>query len=194
MFASAKDRRPFHTDWTDVQPRVGIAWKFAKDTVLRAGAGIFYRTAADLNYTNGFSQPTSYLNSLDGGLIPSAGLAGAYSLQDPFPNGILSPTGSSLGPLTGVGNAVSYESPDWPIPRTYEYSAGFQRELPFQLLFEASYSGSVTVHDEFPVQLDALPMPLFISGQSDPNYLKQQVPNPFYGILPLRRVSAAPRL
>jgi hypothetical protein len=184
LFASPNNRRPFNTDWTDLQPRVGVAWSFAPKTVLRAGAGIFYRTAADLNYTNGFSQPTSYLNSLDGGLTPSAGLTGPYSLDNPFPNGILSPTGSKLGLLTGIGNAVTYENPSRPIPRTYEYSAGFQRELPFQLLLEASYSGSITVHDAFPVQLDALSKQQFLEGQTNPSYLKEQIPNPFYGVLP----------
>jgi hypothetical protein len=184
LFASSKNRRPFQTDWTDLQPRVGVAWTFAPKTVLRAGAGIFYRTAADLNYTNGFSQSTSFLNSLDGGLTPSAGLTGPYSLQNPFPNGILSPKGAASGLLTDVGNSITYENPSRPVPRTYEYSVGFQREFPFQLLFEGSYSGSLTVHDAFPVQLDALSMQQFLLGQADPNYLKQQVSNPFYGILP----------
>src|SRR5262249_48854895 len=64
LFASSSNRRPFRTDWTDLQPRIGIAWNVAPKTVLRAGAGIFYRTAADLNFTSGFSQSTSYLNSL----------------------------------------------------------------------------------------------------------------------------------
>src|SRR5262249_2563975 len=48
-FASAGNRRPYDTDWTDIQPRLGVAWNFAPKTVFRAGFGIFYRTATQLN-------------------------------------------------------------------------------------------------------------------------------------------------
>nr|MDQ2901424.1 TonB-dependent receptor [Acidobacteriota bacterium] len=63
LFANRANRRPYDTDWTDVQPRLGVAWNFAHQAVLRAGFGIYHRTAADLNFSDGFSQRTSYENS-----------------------------------------------------------------------------------------------------------------------------------
>ena len=183
-FPTANNRRPYDTDWTDLQPRVGLAWNLAPKTVLRAGAGIFYRTATQLNSTDGFSQRTSYIRSLDGGLTPSAGLTGDYSLANPFPNGIIAPTGAAAGPLTNIGNVISYDSRTRPIPRTYEYSAGFQRELPWHLLADVSYAGSLTVHDSLPVQQDAVSAANFALGTANPYTLNRQVPNPFAGILP----------
>ena len=183
-FTSSKNRRPYDTDWTDVQPRVGLAWSFAPKTVLRAGAGIFYRTATQLGSTDGFSQRTSYIRSLDGGQKPSAGLTGPYSLADPYPNGIIAPTGSALGLLTNIGDAITYDSRKRPIPRTYEYSAGFQQELPWKMFADISYAGGITVHDSFPVQQDAVSASDFATGQANPYYLNRNLPNPFYGILP----------
>ena len=183
-FTSSQNRRPYDTDWTDLQPRIGLAWSFAPKTVLRAGAGIFYRTATQLNSTDGFSQRTSYIRSLDGGITPSAGLSGSYSLQNPFPNGIISPTGSTLGLLTNIGDTITYDSRSRPIPRTYEYSAGFQRELPWKMVADVSYAGSITVHDSLPVQKDAVSASDFAVGQANPYYLNRNLPNPFYGILP----------
>ena len=184
-FVNSSNRRPYDTDWTDLQPRVGVAWNFTPKTVFRAGAGIFYRTATQLNSTDGFSQQTSYTRSLDGGVTPAAqSVDGPYSLANPFPNGIISPSGSSLGLLTNAGNVITFDGRQRPIPRTYEYSAGFQRELPWKLFLDASYAGSVTVHDSFPYQLDSVNADQFAKGTSNPFYLNRQLPNPFYGILP----------
>ena len=184
LFTSQDSRRPYKTDWTDVQPRVGFAWNFLPKTVLRAGAGIFYRTATQLNQSDGFNQRTNYISSLDGGIHPSAGLTGPYSLQDPFPSGIFTPSGSSLGYLTGVGRPVTFDGQQRVIPRTYEYSVGIQRDLPWNMVAEVSYVGSQTVHDAMPAQFDAVSYQDFLLGQQDPAFLNHRVPNPFAGILP----------
>lgn len=184
LFTSSNRPRPYDTDWTDIQPRLGIAWNLFPKTVLRAGFGIFYRTASQMNQSDGFSQRTNYTSSLDGGVHPSAGLQGPYSLEDPFPTGIFSPTGASLGYRTAVGRAINFDGRQRPIPRTYEYSFGVQREFLSNILFEVSYAGSQTVHDSMPAQFDAIPYAELLKGQADPIYLNHRVPNPFSGILP----------
>ena len=62
--------------------------------------------ATQLDQTTGFSRRTNYVSSFDGGITPSAGLTGPYSLEDPFPNGILAPKGAAGGALTHVGQAI----------------------------------------------------------------------------------------
>ncbi len=183
QFAGPQSRRPYDTDWTDLQPRVGVAWAFRPKTVLRAGAGIFYRTATQLNQNDGFNQRTDYVSSRDGGLTPSAGLSGPYSLQNPFPNGIQAPTGSSLGAMTNAGSPITFDGRQRPIPRTYEYSFGFQRELPWGIMAEMNYSGSQTVHDSMAVALDNVSYAQLQKGQKDSSYLSRRLPNPFSGIL-----------
>jgi len=115
-------RRTYLTDWQNIQPRIGVAWLFAPNTVLRTGFGIYHRTATQGNYTDGFSQQTPYIRSVNGDVTPDATLTGPYSLQDPFPNGLTAPSGRSLGLLTNVGNGVSFDGAQRLIPRTFQYS------------------------------------------------------------------------
>ena len=81
---SGQPARTYDTDWTDVAPRIGVAWQFANKFVLRAGGGIFYRTQTQDNTTTGFNQATGYQNSLDGVLPSATSLTGPYSLANPF--------------------------------------------------------------------------------------------------------------
>ncbi len=184
MFPDGNHRRPYDKDWTNFQPRLGVAWNFMDKTVLRAGFGIFHRTATQGNLTDGFNQRTNYIRSLDGDIKPSAGLTGGYSLENPFPNGFIAPSGAKLGLLTNVGRTANFDGRQLIIPRTFEYSFGFERELPWDMVAEASYVGSQTVHDTFNVQLDNVSYDDFLKAQGDPFYLDRSVPNPFFGILP----------
>ncbi len=180
-------RRTYDTDWSNLQPRFGLAWAFHRTSVLRTGFGIYHRTATQSGYTDGFSQQTAYQASLDGGITPAA-LQGAsngpYSLVNPFPNGITRPTGPELGLLTNIGNAVSFDGRQRPIPRTFQYSFGFQHRSFWNTLFDVSYVGSMTNHDAMSYNSDYLPMDVFLQGQKTNTFLTRTVPNPFYGILP----------
>lgn len=191
LFADEKHRRTYATEWWNIQPRLGFAWRFAERTVLRGGFGVYYRFASQGNLSTGFSQRTNYLaQSPFAGVpgVPSAtGVTGPYSLQDPFPDGVVSPKGRSLGLLTNIGQFVGYDGRTLKIPRSYIYSLGIERELPFQMVLEVSYSGNKTIHDVIccsGVYYDEPPPRLFASAQADPILFNRQLPNPFYGILP----------
>jgi len=177
-------RKIYDTDWTNIQPRVGFAWQFLDKTVLRGGFGIYHRQVGNGGLTNGFSRGTSYLRSLNGDFTPSAGLTGDYSLENPFPNGYLTPTGNTLGLLTNVGSGLSIDTRSLPIPRIYEFSFGIQRELPFGMVIEASYSGNRDVHEPVGQQWGNDSLTDFNLAHQDPSYLNTSLPNPFRGILP----------
>jgi Carboxypeptidase regulatory-like domain len=176
-------RRIFNTDWTDVQPRIGVAWQFEKGTVLRTGFGIFHRTATQLSQSDGYSLSTGYERSLDGDIHPAAGLTGPSSLEDPFPNGLIQPTGSALGLLTNVGNAVTFSGHQRPIPRTFQYSFGLQRRLPLQTRLDVKYSGSITNHDSLQINDGYWSYDLNQSFRTTPAIGDTNVPNPFYGVV-----------
>src|SRR5262249_35697137 len=153
----------YNTDWTNLQPRVGLAWSITRNMVLRTGAGIFYRTATQWGLPGGYSQTTAFQRSLDGDVTPSGQglLNGPSTLQYPFSHGAvillgcLSGSQSALtGLLENVGNAVSYDARQRPIPRTYQYSFGIQRRLWSNIVLDASYSGSQTVHDVTAINTD----------------------------------------
>ncbi|MBI3680355.1 MAG: carboxypeptidase regulatory-like domain-containing protein [Acidobacteria bacterium] len=181
----SKGRRVYGSDFTNIQPRVGVAWLLMPRTVLRAGFGVYHRTATQNSQTDGFSRRTNYTKSdEEGDYTPRAGLTGPYSLEDPFPDGIAAPTGAQLGLLTNAGNAITFDGRQRPIPRTYQYSFGFQRRFPWSILIDASYAGSSTLHDSLPLQINYMSMGTFLEGQARPTYLNRNVPNPFYGIVP----------
>jgi hypothetical protein len=179
-------RRTYDIDWQNIQPRIGVAWQFEKKTVLRTGFGIFHRTATQIGITDGFSQSTGYTRSLNGDITPSAGLNGPYSLQNPFPDGLVQPGGAELGLLTSIGNAVSYDSRLRPIPRTFQYSFGFQRRV-WNVLLDVSYVGSFTNHDAMAMNTDYWPYELNQAAQAVPAIGDTTVNNPFFGIVPANR-------
>ena len=198
-FLQPGERRAFQTDWTDVQPRIGLAWQFAPQTVLRTGFGIFYRmatqTSADASgYNDGFSQQTDYIAAPDG-YTYSAGLNGPYSLANPFPDGLVTPAGAQLGMATDLGDAVNYDGSQHVIPRTYQYSFGLQHLFPWQVRIDASYVGSITVHDTVPYNSDYVPLATYEAANKTNAIMNTSVPNPFYGILPKNStLGAAPMI
>jgi hypothetical protein len=181
------NRRIYDIDWQNIQPRIGIAWQFEKRSVLRTGFGIYHRTATQAGQTDGFSQATPYTRSTDGDITPAAGLTGRYSLQNPIPDGMVQPSGRELGLLTSIGNAVTYDARLRPIPRTFQYSFGFQRRAFWNVLLDVSYVGSLTNHDAMPINTDYFPYEFFLDAQAVPAYGTTTVSNPFYGIVPANR-------
>ena len=51
------------------------------------------------------------------------------SLENPFPNGLQQPIGSSLGLLTGTGGTVNFVDQNKGDPKVHQYSIDVQREL-----------------------------------------------------------------
>lgn len=182
--------RNLNTDWSNIQPRLGIAWQFLPKFVLRAGVGIFYRSQTQENTTTGFTQTTDYKSSLDGFTPSAKNVNGAYSLEDPFPDGLLPVAGSTLGLLTNAGNGISYDSRKVPMPRSYQYSFGIQREIPWGIVIDASYSGNYSVHDTYGLVIDEAggisqnAIDYRNKAIADTLFFDTQLKNPMSGILP----------
>ncbi|MBI4903817.1 MAG: TonB-dependent receptor [Acidobacteria bacterium] len=181
---NGRSRRIYNFDLSNIQPRIGIAYAITPKTVMRGGAGIFHRTATQDGLTTGFSINTNYVNSVDGGRTPRSALTGPYSLEDPFPDGVVRPFGSALGIATNVGNGVSFDPPNRPIPRTYQWSYTIERELPGRMVLEVSYVGSTTVHEPVGFQIGEMNQANWDAAQSNPAFYQQTVTNPFFGALP----------
>jgi hypothetical protein len=112
--------------------------------------------------------------STDGGRTP------ANTISNPFPQGLIAPTGSTLGALTGVGTSLTGAL--FNIYRGYSQQWNFtvqHQPLP-NLLVEAAYVGNRGVHLYMASQqLNQLPDQYLSLGSA----LGQSVPNPFFGIL-----------
>jgi hypothetical protein len=179
--------------YSNFMPRAGFSWQPQTKTAVRGGYGIFYDVLGpnriNANQT-GYSRSTALTASLDNGQTFIA------SLADPFPNGLLEPVGSALGLMTnvGLGAAFPYVG-DVKTPRTHRWSIGLQRELPWAFLVEGTYVGSFSEHIPVATELDPVPRNYFstspVRDDATNNYLSQQVPNPFAGLLPGTNINGA---
>lgn len=107
---------------------------------MRGGYGIFYLPEAAYGGSNGFTVQKPF--AIGGGanaFIP------VNTLSNPFPNGLLAPTGSSLGLSTQLGNQVFFNNPDRRIPYVHSFSFGVEHQLPWSVTVDASYVGSRTI-------------------------------------------------
>jgi hypothetical protein len=161
-------------------PRVGAAYQLNSKTTLRGGFGVFYAPiyfSSDPNISPGYTQATTYVASNDGNATP------ANSLSNPFPSGVLQPVGKSLGALTGIGSTLNYLDQNRKSPIVYQYSFDIQRELPYQIVLEVGYIGSVSRQ----LSPTSTSTPSVYINQVPDNYLtlgsqlNSAVANPFYG-------------
>ncbi len=170
----------------NIMPRAGFAWLVSPKTSVRGGYGLFYDVLGTNRITvnqTGYSRDTALTPSLDNGQTFRA------TLTDPFPDGLLEPVGSALGLMTNAGLGVSFPYVgDVKNPRNHRWSLGLQRELPWQLLIEATYVGAHGQNLPVLRQLDFVPRQYLstspVRDDATNNLLSQQVPNPFVGLVP----------
>lgn len=166
LFASPSERNNWLTDWKNIQPRFGFAYLVAPKTVIRGGYGIYFgqnRSGANglLSYgSQGFNQYTN--------VIPTYNNDGAtpyLHLDNPFPNGLIQPAGSSLGLLNDVGyGAIGpiRTSDEARTPYEQGWTFGIEHQLPGNLLVSATYIGKKGTH-------------LYFSGSNNLDILGPQI-------------------
>jgi hypothetical protein len=188
-------RRVYDFDYSNIQPRLGFAWNFLPKTVMRGGIGIFHRTATQDSQTTGYSLNTDYIRSVDGDRTPRSLLAGPYSPEYPFPDGVVRPRGSADGIATNVGGGVGYDGRQRLIPRTFQWSYTLERELPGNMVLEVSYVGSLTNKEPRGINLSDMSREHYEAAVRNPNFYQQTVPNPYFGSIARNRaLGAAPTI
>jgi len=188
VFVTPSNRTQVPVYWREWQPRIGLVYRITPSTVLRAGYGIFYNMYAFAAGSVGFQPGEDGFQTITNG-IPTyqnnLATPGA-TLSNPFPNGFLLLTGSSLGALTNVGFTVSGPIRAWITPpQTQSWSFGFEQQLPGQVVIDANYVGTKGTHLLYGGfnSLDFLgPWVEKLSPAQIAN-LESSVPNPFYGIV-----------
>ncbi len=186
-FASAANRNVYASNSSIFSPRFGIAWtpkQFQSKYVIRAGFGVFVSPNGTTGVNSeGFSQTTQMTVTNNNYLSP------ATTLSNPFPNGIITPPGSTLGAGTFLGNQITFYDPQARNTYSMRWNFGIQRELPGQLVLEVAYIGNHAVHVLVTTdQLDAIPQQYLsrspVRDTAVINTLTGNVPNPFKGLLP----------
>jgi hypothetical protein len=156
-----------------VSPRAGFAYSMTDKTVLRGGYGLFWAPwAYGANNSVGYSATTNLQQDTT---IPIT------SIQNPFPSGLISVSGNSLGMLSGVSSSIAFVDPNKTAPYVHQYSFDIQRELRGNLSGSLAYIGSTGRRLTTAGSVNI--------NQLDPKYLRpelvtamtQNVANPFFG-------------
>ncbi len=109
------------------------------------------------------------------------------SLENPYPAGLVPPTGSSLGILTGLGGDIEFIDQNKGGPKVHQYAIDVQRQLPGQLALSLAYMGSTGVDIGFggstqvPIelnQIDPATLPRDANGNWDAAALRRSVAEP----------------
>jgi len=177
-------RQTLATPYREFEPRVGVAWQAVLGTVVRTGYGISHQALNRVFLANSpvTVATTAMVTSLDGGITP------AYTLSNPFPNGIIQP--SLRDPAfvgTVEGNALTGPVANQALPYIQQWNFGIQKEVTGLLLVDVSYAGAKGTHlprgaqniNQLPNEYDSLGLALLASNPGG---------NPFAGKLPTTSV------
>src|SRR5467141_2155565 len=148
-------------DKNNFAPRIGIAWQFAKNTVLRAGYGIFYGKTSNSTY---------YALRVENGVFQQTFAGCTPATCGPkFPNVFFTPPGPAVAaPFTGAltpqvvlppgglpANAAAAHgmTPDFVNPVAHEAELTIERQLPGRMSVAATYLLTRGLH--LPASYDA---------------------------------------
>ncbi len=152
--------------------------------MLRGGWGRYYvNPSNDFFQTNGFSQTNAFDTTLDGGRTPILNV-----INNPAPNGIPAPPGSSLADRTYLGRGFNFVNSDFRLPYVDHFSFGMQRQLPFNSKLELSYVGSRGKDGQSTKPINNYTAALrdscnpLVGGKV--NNCSDLVTNPFFGLAP----------
>jgi hypothetical protein len=174
-------------------PRIGLAFRLRPRIVLRSGLGIYpIDTGVPKErrpYQTGYSMTTPMVPTLNNGQTFLANLA------VPFPNGVASPTGSSLGMATALGQGLSAYTIQANTPYNTQWSFNTQALLPASMLLEVGYRGSRSVGLFIAKNVNALPNSYLsrspFRDQDAINFVGSSVPSPLAGLLPNSSLNGA---
>jgi hypothetical protein len=175
------------TDVENYAPRIGFAYSLDKNTVIRAGYGIFFLPKMVLGNGGGALEAvrtTPFVASLDG-VTPGG------SITNPFPtsNPILPPA-NDRSPLANIGGTITAPFNGFSNGYAQTWSLDIQRQGPWGVVLDAHYwankgtrlesDGGTSLNSETTNNnLDQLPNQYLSLGSA----LNTLVANPFYGVI-----------
>ncbi len=168
-------RNVYTRQHSNVGPRVGFAYSPHATTSVRGGFGISYAPLEITNNAVGFSPSLGFASSTSWNASNNGGLTPANLLRNPFPQGLVEPTGSMLGAGTQLGQALTVWAHDPATPDSLQWNFDVQQQFPSSVLLDIGYSGSRGEHLTGTFDENTLD-PKYLALQ---NSLTDLVPNPF---------------
>ena len=119
------------SDWNNVAPRVGVAWRAGRDLVVRAGYGLYYDSGMlEVNSAQYYNPPQYVLRAF----FPTR--SSPLTLENPFPTG-----GGYVPPPS-----ISMLAPDTVSPFMQHWNVTAQRQFGRIGVASVSYAGSKGTH------------------------------------------------
>jgi hypothetical protein len=187
-------RREEALHWKLFSPRIGADYRLTNSMVIRGGYGISYLPAE----ITADSPAGSPINSATTSIANTPGAALNATVDNPFPNGILLPSGRTPAGLTAVlGQSIGSRIPNQPYGYAQQWNAGFQEAVDNNTSFTIAYAGAKGTHlvlsegftgtgynlNQLPDQYDAIGgTPA--TGTTPGTGLFTAVNNPLYGKIP----------
>ncbi|MBW8869588.1 MAG: TonB-dependent receptor, partial [Acidobacteriales bacterium] len=138
-------RRNAKVDRNNFAPRFGLAYQLAPNTVLRAGAGVFYgmNVATNFQYAGTAFRKTANIYFEQNNFQNQSA-----TLAIPFPAGLAPPQGKKYGALSewGFDNGNDLSNQTARNAEIYQWNIGLQHMLPGQVVIAADYSANRSTH------------------------------------------------
>ena len=156
-------------------PRTGFAYSIGENTVLRGGFGLSTAPIDGAGFNQpampgtGFQSTTPWVGTLDG-------VTPLTTMNEPWPNGYVFPTGNTLGLATELGQNVAGWDRNRPASYVEQWNLDLQQRMPKDILFDLAYTGNHGLHLYANRNVDQLPDQYLALGGA----LNSQVANPFY--------------
>ena len=183
---AGQPRGIYNPDRNNFAPRFGFAYTMRQKTVLRGGYALHYMPVVGSVDPVGFSTTTAVVTSQDG-------VTPRDRLSNPFPAGLASITGNTLGLSTLLGQNISYFDPSDVTPLLHTWNVNIQREVFSKSLLQIGYVGSRGIHITSDPQtginenINQVPAQFLSLGRS----LLDVVPNPYAGKIAVGQLAGA---
>ena len=122
------------TDWSNIQPRIGLAWSpnQSTNTVVRGGYGIYHDVSAMGGSTGPYQNPP-YANAY---AFTSDNITPVRTLSTGFPD-----NSQPVDPANYRGDWTTID-PNFKQGRVQQWSLNVERQLPFRTIASVAYAGS----------------------------------------------------
>jgi outer membrane receptor protein involved in Fe transport len=174
--------------FSNFSPRLGLAYRFSENTVLRAGWGKFVIPSTLQFPESPVQSPTNFLNntvtaSTNSNATPNV------NLDNPLPSGLVGAPGRNASyQQTFLGSNVNAISRDEDNGVTYQWNAAIQTQLPKGVALEVAYAALHGAHLPLSRTINQVPASVLAQAAADPAcsptptatcFLTRQVANPF---------------
>jgi hypothetical protein len=162
-------------------PRLGVAWRIDNNTALRAGWARFIipPTLTDgLNILG--SVPLPGFDANTAAIAPIAGVP-QQQLSNPYPAGLVSIVGKTLGRYTNLGGTGTWYKQDFNAGVNDRFNISIQRQLPWKVVADVTYFINYGRNQPYAFDMNQIDPRI---GYQYKNLVNASVANPFYNLLP----------